>query len=181
MKPFYEDKITEMEVYFTKRVIKSVRGRGEKLTKKPVEVRKIMKKEKHVAIVKDSALFLKHVTEMRNILPAGAKYRVCQDGGGGSLKSVVSVTDKTVNPKMESKGEMLSGVNRVLPLAVCPGVPERHYDLRQIMEHLKLHIIPNITMVMDLCLRNAILSISSHGGKYACSFCSGPCTLKSGP
>ena len=49
------------------------------------------------------------------------------------------------------------------------------------MEHLKLHRIPNITIVMDLCLKNAFLSISSHGGKYACSFCSGPCTLKSGP
>ena len=34
----------EMEVNFTKRVIKTVRGRGGKLTKKPVEVRKIMKK-----------------------------------------------------------------------------------------------------------------------------------------
>ena len=34
---------------------------------------------------------------------------------------------------------------------------------------------------MDLCLLNSILGISSHCGKYACSFCSGPCTLKSGP
>ena len=49
------------------------------------------------------------------------------------------------------------------------------------MEHLKLHCIPNKTVVMDLCLLNAILGISSHGGKYACSFCSGPSTLKSGP
>ena len=49
------------------------------------------------------------------------------------------------------------------------------------MEHLKLHRIPNITIVMDLCLLNTILCISSHGGKYACSFCSGPSTLKLGP
>ena len=38
----------------------------------------------------------------------------------------------------------------------------------------------NITIVMYLCLLNAILGISSHGGKYAYFFCSGPYTLKSG-
>ena len=106
---------------------------------------------------------------------------VCQDGDGGSFKSVVSVIDKSVIPEMETKGEMLSGVNQVLPLAVCPGVPERQNNLRRITEHLRLHRIPNITIVMDLCLLNAILGISSHGGKYACSFCSGPSTLKLGP
>ena len=82
----------------------------------------------------------------KNILPADAKYWVCQDRGGSSFKSVVSVLDKTVNPEMETKGEMLSGVNRVLPLAVYPGVPERHYNLCQIMDHLQLHIISNITI-----------------------------------
>ena len=121
------------------------------------------------------------MTEIQNILPADAKYWVCQDRGGSSFKSVVSVMDKTVNPEMETKGKILSGVNRVLPLAVWPGVPERHYNLCQIMDHLKLHIISNITIVMYLCLLNAILSISSRGDKYACSFCSGPCTLKSDP
>ena len=129
LKPFYEEKTMEMEVNVAKRVIKTVRGRGGKLVKKPVEVRKIVKKDKKIAIVKDAAVFLQHVTEMRNISPADAKYRVCQDGGGGSFKSVVSVMDKSVIPEMETKGEMLSGVNRVLPLAVCPGVPERHNNL----------------------------------------------------
>ena len=64
LKPFYEEKTMEMEVNVTKRVIKTVRGRGGKLVKKPVEVRKIVKKDKHVAIVKDLAPVLKHVKEM---------------------------------------------------------------------------------------------------------------------
>ena len=61
------------KVNVTKRVIKTVRGRGGKLVKKPVEVRKIVKKDKKIAIVKDAAVFLQHVTEMRNISPADAK------------------------------------------------------------------------------------------------------------
>ena len=44
LKPFDQDEIIEMEVKVTKRVIKTVRGRRGKLTKKPIEVRKIMKK-----------------------------------------------------------------------------------------------------------------------------------------
>ena len=54
----------EMEVNVTKRVIKTVRGMGGKLVKKPVEVRKIVKKDKNIAVVKDAAVFLQHVTEM---------------------------------------------------------------------------------------------------------------------
>ena len=64
LKPFYEEKTMEIEVNVTKRVIKTVRGRGGKLVKKPVEVRKIVKKDKNIAVVKDAAVFLQHVTEM---------------------------------------------------------------------------------------------------------------------
>ena len=64
LKPFYEDRKMEMEVKVTQRVIKTVRGRGGRLNKKLVEVKKIVKKEKHVAIVKDTALFLQHIAEM---------------------------------------------------------------------------------------------------------------------
>ena len=36
------------------------------------------------------------------------------------------------------------------------------------------------TRVMDLCLLNAVLGISSHGGKLLCTFCDGPSTLELG-
>jgi hypothetical protein len=72
--------------------------------------------------------------------------------------------DRKVDPDSETKGEMLSGVNRLLPLAVCPGIPERHFNLRQITNHLSLHKAPGLVVVMDLCLLNAIIGVSSHGG-----------------
>ena len=90
------------------------------------------------------------------------------------------MTDRSVDLKEEAPGERLSGVNRLLPLAVCPNIPETHHNLRQIMEHLKLHKIKNMFIVMDLCLLNVVLGISSHGGRHSCAFCDGTSTLKSG-
>ena len=93
---------------------------------------------------------------------------------------VVSVLDRKIDPEREIRREILSEVNCVLPLAVCPGIPETHFNLRQIMEKLKLHEAPNLKVVMDLCLLNAMIGISSHGSKYACTFFDGPSTLQSG-
>ena len=60
---------------------------------------------------------------------------------------MVNVLDWKIVPERETKGEMLSGVNRVLPLAVYPGIPETHFNLRQIMEKLKLHEASNLKIV----------------------------------
>ena len=94
--------------------------------------------------MKNTAAFLEKIAEMRNISPENARYRVCQDGGGGSLKSMVSVMDQQIDPTKKEKGELLSGVNRLLALAVAPGVPERHFNLRQIMNHLSFHLVPQL-------------------------------------
>ena len=178
--PYFENRKMEMEVKVTYKVLKMVRKRGGTLKKQMVDAKKIVKKLKNIAIVKDLRVFLQKICEWRNISPADAWYRVCQDGGGGSFKSVVSVMEKGIDPSKEDKGEMLSGVNRLLPLAVCPGVPERHFNLRQISEHLNFHLIPNLRVVVDFCLLNAMVGISSHGGKYSCSYCEGPSTLNPG-
>ena len=69
-----------------------------------VDVKTIMKKPKNIAIVKYLQVFLQKICEWRNISPADAWYRVCQDGGGGSFKSVVSVMDKRIDPSKEGKG-----------------------------------------------------------------------------
>ena len=63
-----------------------------------VDAKKIVKKLKDIAIVKNLPVFLQKICEWRNISPADAWYRVCQDGGGGSFKSVVSVMDKGIDP-----------------------------------------------------------------------------------
>ena len=178
--PYFENRRMEMEVKVNYRVLKMVRKRGGTLKKQMVEAKKIVKKLKNIAIVKNLRVFLQKICEWRNISPADAWYRVCQDGGGGSFKSVVSVMDKGIDPSKEDKGEMLSGVNRLLPLAVCPGVPERHFNLRQISEHLQFHLIPNLRVVVDFCLLNAMVGISSHGGKYSCSYCEGASTINPG-
>ena len=127
--PFYENKRMMMEVQATVKVTRMVRMRGGKLGKKLVDIKTIVKKEKNVAIVKNTANFLEKIAEMRRIPIKDAWYRVCQDGGGGSFKSVVSVIDRRVDQSRETKGEKLSGVNRLLPLVVCPGIPERHSNL----------------------------------------------------
>ena len=180
LKPFFEDKVMVMQVKKTVKEIKTVRTRGGKMNKKVVEVKKVVEKEKHIAIVKDLPVFLQTIAQMRNIPLDKAVYRVCQDGGGGSFKTVVSVMESGGDPSIEPKGELLSGVNRLLPLALCPGVPEKHHNLRQIMEHLQFHKVPHLKVVMDLCLLNAILGISAHGGKFSCSWCDGPSPLQSG-
>ena len=98
------------------KVTRMVRMRGGKLGKKLVDIKTIVKKEKNVAIVKNTANFLEKIAEMRQIPIKDAWYRVCQDGGGGSFKSVVSVIDRRVDQSRETKGEKLSGVNMLLPL-----------------------------------------------------------------
>ena len=45
------------------------------------------------------AEFCQKIAEMRNIAQEDVMFRVCQDGEGGSFKSVVSVMDRKVNPE----------------------------------------------------------------------------------
>ena len=124
LKPHYENKKMVMEVKVTCKVIKTVRKRNGQLGKKLVEVRKVIKKEKEVAIVKNTSTFLEKIAEMCNFSPENALYRVCQDGGGGSFKSM----DQKIDPTKEDKDELPSGVNQLLAFAVAPGVPESHFS-----------------------------------------------------
>ena len=176
----YEVKKMEMEVKTKIEVVKMVRGRGGKLCRRKIKKTVMRKVNKDVVLVKDVKSFCEEIANMRGICPTNTVVRVCQDGGGGSFKSVVSVLDRSVNHSYEAAGEKLSGVNRLLPLALCKGIPETHHNLRLIMGHLKLERVPHVKLVMDLCLLNAVLGISSHGGKYSCAFCDGPSTLQSG-
>ena len=83
--------------------------------------------------------------------------RVVPDGGGGSFK-----------------------VNRLLPLAVVENCPERHHNLPQILNHIKLQEVKGLFIVGDLKIYNVMLGLSAHGGKYSCSFCLGPASIYSG-
>ena len=83
LSPFYENKRMMMEVRAVAKVTRMVRMRGGKLGKKLVDIKTIVKKEKNVAIVKNTADFLEKIAEMRQIPIQDAWYRVCLDGGGG--------------------------------------------------------------------------------------------------
>ena len=80
----------------------------------------------------------------------------------------------------EKQGDLNTGVNRLLPLAVVENCPERHHNLRQILNHMKLQEVKGLFIVGDLKIYNVMLGLSAHGGKYSCSFCLGPASIYSG-
>ena len=58
--------------------------------------------------------------------------------------------------------------------------PERHHNLHQILNHIKLQEVKGFFVVCDLKIYNVMLGLSAHGGKYSCSFCLGPASIYSG-
>ena len=80
----------------------------------------------------------------------------------------------------KEKGKHLgSGVDRTIILSYVEGMPEKYKNISSIFDHLNLFSCPHI-LVGDFKVINMLLGLSSHGGKYACPFCEGPCTLESG-
>lgn len=171
----YETVTMEMEVL--KEI--EVKGKQKKNKGKVTRKKKIVVKEmKDVAIVKDATKFLNMVIKERGLSPETAVTRVVPDGGGGSFKVVASTYDSDHNS--DGPGELNTGVNRLLPLAVAESCPERHFNIRQILDHLKLHNVQGLFIVGDLKIYNVMLGISAHGGKHACAFCLGISSLESG-
>ena len=72
---------------------------------------------------------------------------------------------------IEIPSELNTGVNRLLPLAVVENCPERHQNLRQILEQLRLQEVEGLCIVGDLKIYNIMLGLSAHGGKYSCAYC----------
>ena len=81
---------------------------------------------------------------------------------------------------LEQPVNMLSGVTRVLVLAILEGIQETHLNIRKILELLNLKEV-RYKVCGDLKIVNILLGLSGHGGKYACAFCYGECNLVPGP
>ena len=79
----------------------------------------------------------------------------------------------------EKKGQMNTGVNRILLLAHGQGWTETHNNLRAIVELMNFEEI-EFSLAADLKLLNVLLGLSSHSGTYACLFCEGAMTLEPG-
>ena len=136
--------------------------------------------ERDVTILKDTKSFIEKVITARHLNDKEVITRVAMDGGGGSFKIVANVFDKNSDPKKEKKGNLDTGVKRILVLAHVQNLQERHFNLRKILEHLKLDLIPGFLVVGDLKILNILMGISSNSGKFSCLFCEGESTLSSG-
>jgi hypothetical protein len=164
---------------------KTEKEESEQKSKKKKKKKVIVKTETSVTVARDAAGLVKKVAEARGISLDNIKSRVVIDGGQGSLKVVVSIFDKNVDPEVTFGGqegvrEKVTGSSRLIILAEVDGGQERYSNLRQLFDKLQLEEIPGVVLVGDLCVTNVYLGISKHGGKYACYVCEGPCTLESG-
>ena len=79
----------------------------------------------------------------------------------------------------EKKGQLNTGVNRILLLAHGQGWTETHNNLRSIVELMDFESI-EFSLAADLKLLNVLTGLSSHSGTYACLFCEGAMTLEPG-
>ena len=79
----------------------------------------------------------------------------------------------------ERKGQLNTGVNRILVLAHGQGWSETHNNLRSIVELMDFDSI-EFSLAADLKLLNVLTGLSSHSGTYACLFCEGAMTLEPG-
>ena len=173
-----EEEYEDVKMVFEKTETEKSEEKSKKTKKKKV----IVKAETSVTVARDAAGLVKKVAEARGISLDNLKSRVVIDGGQGSLKVVVSIFDKNVDPEVSFGGqegvrEKMTGSSRLIILAEVDGGQERYSNLRQLFDKLQLEEIPGVVLVGDLCVTNVYLGISKHGGKYACYVCEGPCTV----
>ena len=178
----YEDTKMEFEVYVDD---DDDEDDSKEKRKKSKKKREIEKKEVNVTIAKNSLRLAELVIEARGLDKEKVRCRVVIDGGQGSIKVCASIFDSDTDPDIlfaaqEGPGEKMTGVNRLLLLAEVDGGLERHHNVRLLLEKLKIHLLPGLDLVGDLCITNTYLGISKHGGKFACYVCEGASTLESG-
>ena len=174
----YEDTQMEFEVYVEEDDEEDSKEKRKKSKKK----REIEKKEVNVTIAKNSLRLAELVIEARGLDKEKVRCWVVIDGGQGSIKVCASIFDSDTDPDVlfaaqEGPGEKMTGVNRLLLLAEVDGGLECHHNVRLLLEKLKIHLLPGLDLVGDLCITNTYLGISKHGGKFACYVCEGASTL----
>ena len=142
------------------------------------------KVELDLVYLKDPPAFIEHVIEQRGLDRAKVLVRVGLDGGQGSFKVVASIFETDYDPEVtfgskEGPGNRLTGANRLLVMAMAEDMQELYFNLRIVMDKLKLNDI-DCCFASDLKLINCLLGISSHSGKHACPYCEGEMTLEAG-
>ena len=177
-----EDEYEDTKMNFEVHVEEDDEEKGKKNKKK--KKKEIEKKEVNVTIAKNSLRLAELVIAARGLDREKVRCRVVIDGGQGSVKVCASIFESDADPDIvigdkEGPGEKMTGVNRLILLAEVEGGLERHHNIRLLLERLKIHLLPGLDLVGDLCVTNTYLGISKHGGKFACFVCEGPSTLES--
>ena len=129
-----------------------------------------------VLYVKSTSDFINEIVRQRGLDPTTAFVRISLDGGGGFLKVIVNVFDTEELDDSESNSTIFknSGVQRCQILSLVQDVPENNYNLRIVLEKLRLDEC-SYCLAFDLKCANILFGLSGHGGKYACLWCEGEC------
>ena len=64
---------------------------------------------------------------------------------------------------MDEKGNMCSGVNRIIVLAYCEDLEENYDNIRTILELLRFDELDSVVVAADYKLLNVLLGLSGHG------------------
>ena len=102
--------------------------------------------------------------------------KVSIDDGRSKLKMSVSLVPKygfeeTENQKKFLEGFKVTGVKRIILLAVAP-VKESPHNLKVLLGKLEIHNWPfEYKIAADLSCVNKLLGIGNHKSKYCCYIC----------
>ena len=101
------------------------RKRNKKLkTSKTIERDSMIKVERDITILKDTKSFVSRLIQERGLFEGDVMHRVSIDGGDRSVKVILNTFDRNYNPeislpKLETKENLLSGVNWSIIVAYC--------------------------------------------------------------
>lgn len=124
----------------------------------------------------------------RGISLAESDLKVGIDAGGGFLKVCLNVMtpvndnepSASVKKRLKyedgiaAKSMKSTSVNKLLILAITPGVPENYDNIFKVLELLKLEDLPETSKVRyaaDLKMINLLLGLMSHSSAHPCSWC----------
>ena len=97
----------------------------------------MIKVERDKTILKDTKSFVSRLIQERGLFEGDVMHRVSIDGGDRSVKVILNTFDRNYDPeisfpKLETKGNLLSGVNQSIIMAYCEDLEENYENIRTI-------------------------------------------------
>ena len=90
--------------------------------------------ERDITILKDTKSFVSRLIQERGLFEGDVMHRVSIDGGDRSVKAILKTFDRHYDPeislpKLETKGNILSGVNWSIIMAYCEDLEENYENI----------------------------------------------------